>query len=67
MNWNAELQRKSRTILEDLDNYVAYHHFKFFENVQFGISISVHHILFTASEHKKRLRLMLCRVDKLHP
>jgi hypothetical protein len=33
MRWDAELQRKSRKIL-------AYRHFKFFENVQFGISIS---------------------------
>jgi hypothetical protein len=35
---------RSRKILGGLDNYVAYHHFKFFENVQFGISISQHHI-----------------------
>jgi hypothetical protein len=49
MSWDAELQRKSRKFLEGLDKYVAYHHFKFFENVQFGISISQHHIPGTAS------------------
>jgi hypothetical protein len=38
-------------ILEGLDKYVAYHHFKFFENVQFGISTSQHHIPGTASAH----------------
>jgi hypothetical protein len=52
MSWDAELQRKSREILEGLDNYVAYHHFKFFENVQFGISFSQHHIPDTASGPK---------------
>jgi hypothetical protein len=49
MSRDAELQRKSRKILQGLDKYVAYHHFKFFENVQFGISISQHHIPGTAS------------------
>jgi hypothetical protein len=34
-----------------LDKYVTYSHFKFFENVQFGISISQHHIPGTASGH----------------
>jgi hypothetical protein len=51
MSLDAELQRKSRKIVEGLDNYVAYHHFKFFENVQFGTSISQHHIPGTASGH----------------
>jgi hypothetical protein len=49
--WDAELQRKSRKILEGLDNYVAYRHFKFFENVRIRISISQHHIPGTASGH----------------
>jgi hypothetical protein len=31
-------------MLQDLHNYVAYHHFKFFENVQFEIYISQHRI-----------------------
>jgi hypothetical protein len=35
------------TILESLDKYVAYHHFKLSENVQFGI----HHVPGTASGH----------------
>jgi hypothetical protein len=39
-------------ILEGLDKYVAYRHFKFFENVQFGITISQHHIPGTASGHE---------------
>jgi hypothetical protein len=43
--------RKPRKILKHLDNCVAYHHFKFFENVQFGISISQHHIPGAASGH----------------
>jgi hypothetical protein len=51
MGWDADLQRKSRKLLEGLDKYVAYHHFKFFENVQFGISISQHHIPGTANGH----------------
>jgi hypothetical protein len=51
MGWDADLQRKSREILEGLDKYVAYHHFKLFENVQFGILISQHHIPGTASGH----------------
>jgi hypothetical protein len=51
MSWDAELQRKSRTVLEGLDKCVAYHHFKFFENAQFGILISQHHIPGTASTH----------------
>jgi hypothetical protein len=51
MSWDAELQMKSRRILKGLDKYVAYRHFKFFENVQFGISISEHHIPGTASGH----------------
>jgi hypothetical protein len=51
MGWDAELQRKSRKILEGLDKYVAYHHFQFFESVQSGISISQHHIPITASGH----------------
>jgi hypothetical protein len=51
MGWNAELQNKWRKILEGHDKYVAYCHFKFFENVQFGILISQHHILVTASGH----------------
>jgi hypothetical protein len=49
--WDAELQRKSRRILEGHDNYVTYCHFKFFENVQFGILISQHHIPGTAGGH----------------
>jgi hypothetical protein len=39
MSWDAELQRKSRKILEGL------------ENAQFGILISQHHIPGTASGH----------------
>jgi hypothetical protein len=45
----AEIQRKWRKILEGLDKYVAFRHIKFFENVQFGISIFQHHIPGTAS------------------
>jgi hypothetical protein len=44
-------REKSRKILEGLDNYVSYCHFKFFENVQFGILISQHHTLSTTSGH----------------
>jgi hypothetical protein len=51
MSWDSALQRKSRKILEGLDNYVAYWHFKFFENIQFGILISQHHIPGTVSGH----------------
>jgi hypothetical protein len=51
MSWDAELQRKSRNVLEGLDNCIAYRHLKFFENVQFGILISQHHIPGTASGH----------------
>jgi hypothetical protein len=50
-SWDADLQRKSRKILHGLDKYVAYRNFKFFENVQFGISIFQHHIPGTASGH----------------
>jgi hypothetical protein len=61
---------RSRKILEGLDNYVAYRHFKFFENVPFGILISQHHIPGTASGHgslNKIEDLTLHRVGKLHP
>jgi hypothetical protein len=51
MSWDAELQGQSRKIVEGLDKYVAYRHFKFFENVQSGISISQLHIPITASGH----------------
>jgi hypothetical protein len=51
MSWDAELHRKSRKILEGFDNYVAYRHFKFIENAEFGILISQHHIPGTASGH----------------
>jgi hypothetical protein len=62
MSWDAELRRKSRKILEGLDNYVAYCHFKFSKNVQFGISISQHHIPGTASGHgsHKELEDLCC-------
>jgi hypothetical protein len=52
MSWDAELQRKSRKIVEGLDNYVAYRHFKFFENVLLGILISHHHIPGAGSGHE---------------
>jgi hypothetical protein len=57
MSWDAELQKKSRKILEGLDKNVAYHHFKFFENVQFGISISQHHIPSTASGYGSQQKI----------
>jgi hypothetical protein len=31
MSWNVEVHKKLRKILQSLDNYVAYHHFKLFE------------------------------------
>jgi hypothetical protein len=43
MCWDAELQRKSRTILEGLDNCVAYRHFKFFENVLWNFDLPTPH------------------------
>jgi hypothetical protein len=39
MSWDAELQWKSREILEGLDKYVAYHHFKLFENVHWNFDL----------------------------
>jgi hypothetical protein len=62
MSWDAELRRKSRKILEGLDNYVAYRHFKLFENAQFGILISQHHIPGTTSGHgsHKKLEDLCC-------
>jgi hypothetical protein len=60
MSWDVELQRKSRTISEGLDKYIAYHYFKFFENIQFGISISYHHILGTGNESYNRFEDLCC-------
>jgi hypothetical protein len=51
MSWDAELERKLRKTLEGLDKYVAYRHFKFFENIQFGILISQHYIPGTSRGH----------------
>jgi hypothetical protein len=51
MSWDVELQRKSRNIFQGLNNYVAYHHFKFFEKCPIWNYISQHHIPGTASGH----------------
>jgi hypothetical protein len=51
VSWDVELQKKSKKILQSLDNYVAYHQLKFLKNIQFGIYISQRHISDTASGH----------------